>query len=223
MFGKIKSLWQRLDAYLRNAPLREAGELIPVNEDFWDDFDSRRDPWRTKAYWAVYRFFARAKIFHPRAIYYDIKYFAQRGRRGWADCDTWSLDYYLDGWLPDALRHLKKTKHGTPMGMFPTEPEYIDETGNPTEAAHEIAIARWDATMDKMIAAFEANRRIDDGLYEEELGPWPFRRPEGVSKEAWRKTKNDRLAAERLLQERDEKIFQEGMKLFVENYRSLWD
>jgi hypothetical protein len=42
------------------------------------------------------------------------KWFIKRGRRGWADCDASSLDCYLSGWLPAALRHLKKTRRGLP-------------------------------------------------------------------------------------------------------------
>ena len=63
--------------------------------------------------------------------------------------------------------------------------------------------------MGKMIAAFEANRRISDGLYEEELGPY--------------RTDDDRYKAADRLMERDRRIFEEGMALFVEHYRSLWD
>ena len=64
---------------------------------------------------------------------------------------------------------------------------------------------------------------MSDGLYEKELGEYPLRRPEGVTKEDWEKVRDDRMKASRLLEARDEAIFQEGMKLFVEHYRSLWD
>jgi hypothetical protein len=217
-------LLRRLNAFLRNTSLREDHQLITVDDDYMDRlFDDSKDPWYTRVYWVIYRFFRNTIIFHPTEMYSEVKWFIQRGKRGWADRDVWSLDYYLNGWMPEALRHLKKTKHGTPMSMFPSEPEYIKPCGNPTDAAHEIAIARWDATMDKMIAAFEASRRMDEGLYEDELGAYPLRRPKGVSKEDWKKVGDDRYKASRLLEERDQKIFEEGMKLFVEHYRSLWD
>lgn len=60
-------------------------------------------------------------IFHPWMIfneaYYQVKWFIQRGRRGYADCDVWSLDYYLAGWLPKALTHLQDNNISHPTGM----------------------------------------------------------------------------------------------------------
>jgi hypothetical protein len=217
----FKNWFRKASAFLRNRPLRDEGTLIPVDDDFWD----RNDTWYGNAYWATYRFFRNNKVFHPTEIYYEIKYFIQRGRRGWADCDTWSLDWYLcqPTMMSAALRHLKAHKYGTPISMFPTEPQYIKECGNPTDEAHDIALVRWDATMDQMIAAFDAAWRIQDGLYEEELGSYPMDRPKGVSKADWHKVGDDHNAASRLLEARDQKIFEEGMALFVSNFFSLWD
>jgi hypothetical protein len=48
-------------------------------------------------------------------------------------------------------------------------------------------------------------------------------RPSGVSIDAWEAVKKSRFAAIRLLTERDQKIFEEGMALFVTHYHSLWD
>lgn len=60
-------------------------------------------------------------ITHPWKIadesYYRTKWFIQRGWRGYADCDVWSLDGYLTGWMPKALRTLADSKIGHPMGM----------------------------------------------------------------------------------------------------------
>jgi hypothetical protein len=222
------NLFQKVDAFLRNRPLHKRDEehkAIPVDDDFWESLNPANNPWFTNTYWAVYRFFKNTKIFHPRDIYYDIKYFIQRGRRGWSDRDAWSIDWYLcePTMMPAFLHHLKAHKHGTPMSMFPDEPEYIKPDGNPTEAAHDIAIARWDATMDRMIAGWEAAWRILDGLYEKELGDYPMHRPKGVSKADWRKVGDDRYKATRLLEERDQKIFEEGMALFTKHLFSLWD
>lgn len=43
-----------------------------------------------------------------------IQWFIQRGRRGWADSDTWNLDSYLFGILAEALPHLAQNGHGHP-------------------------------------------------------------------------------------------------------------
>lgn len=52
----------------------------------------------------------------------EIKWFIQRGKRGYADCDVWSLDWYLLGWLPKAIRQLRDTTHSYPTsGITPRE------------------------------------------------------------------------------------------------------
>lgn len=220
----IKSLLGKVHAFLRNDPpyddyLRH-GNCVRYCPDLFDR--DAPDPWYSRAYWFL-RFYPKKLWDAPGDAYRHAKWFIQRGRRGWADCDTWSLDYYLNSWMPAALRHLKAHKHGTPMSVFPTGPEYTKDCGNPTEEAEAIAIARWDEIMDKMIAGFEASERINDSLYEKELGDYPMRRPDGLSRDAWEKVGNDRFAASRLLEERDEKIMEEGLALFAKHYHSLWD
>ncbi len=49
----------------------------------------------------------------------EVRYFIQRGKRGYSDRDVWSIDYYLAHWMPEALKQLERTKHGTPIGMTP--------------------------------------------------------------------------------------------------------
>jgi hypothetical protein len=221
----ISSFFRKVDAFLRNErPYDEWFDAGPNLRKFEPDlFDEERDPWYTTVYYAVYRFFKYSTFGSVRRMYREVKWFIQRGKRGWADCDTWSIDYYLNGWMPDALRYLKKNKCGIPMSVFPTGPEYTKDCGNPTEEASEIAARNWDEILDKMIGGFEASQRILDGLYEKELGEYPLSRPAGVSRDAWEKVKDDRFAASRLLQERDEKLFEEGMALFAKHYHSLWD
>ena len=50
-----------------------------------------------------------------------IKFFFQRGARGWADCDTWSMDDSLAPVIGQMLRHLAKYTNGYPeCKEFPT-------------------------------------------------------------------------------------------------------
>src|SRR5579863_6336610 len=168
MYPTLKALLRRVDFYLRNEPYRPVSDdfrLIPFEDIF--DKDPEKDPVRTRVYWAIRRFWINHWLVNPRDVYREIKFAYQRLTRGWDDRAVWSVDWWLDRMMPDVLRKLKKDKHGTPMSMFPTDAEYIREDGNPTETAHDIASARWDETLDKMIAAFEAHRRMDEGLYEE--------------------------------------------------------
>ena len=171
----------------------------------------------------------------PRTYYYYVKYKIQRANRGWADCDIWSLDNYLAEWLPDALKRLKKIKHGIPMAVFPEDPQYTDETGNATEAATEIASKNWDEILGKMISGFEAYNRTQDSpqSYENEIGefpdiPWRFE-PAGphssrlVHTPEEEASLDDWMAKERPLIERDQKIWEEGAGLFIKYFGSLWD
>jgi len=38
-------------------------------------------------------------------FYYEIKQFVQRGRRGWADSDVWSVDHYVASILIQMLKN----------------------------------------------------------------------------------------------------------------------
>ena len=75
------------------------------------------------------------------ALYGHMEAFIQRGYRGYADRDIWSLDYYLSGWMPAALERLRRTKHGTPIGMTPKG---------------------WDTRLTVMVEGFKAVREMDD-------------------------------------------------------------
>ena len=219
MLDQLKTLLRRADFYLRNKPYRSPSEdcvCRPIDELF----DRPPDPLRTRVYWFVRRW-AKNVWDAPSDAYRAAKYACQRVTRGWDDRAVWSIDWWLDERMPAMLRKLKEDKHGVPMEMFDGLP--VNDKGYHDDAEFAIAEGRWNAILDKMIAAFEASRRINHGLYEEELGEYPLRRPEGVSKEAWKKVRDDRFKASQLFQERDEKIFKEGMALFVEFYSNLWD
>lgn len=162
--------------------------------------------------------------FSPSTYYYWLKYKIQRAQRGWADCDVWSFDDYLASWMPDALEHLKKTTHGIPPQMFEAV-DGVDTDGNPSDTAMQRAEARWDATLDKMIAGFKAWQRIGDSLYEDELGPYPecpcakFL----CNCEPHNTIIRDRLKKTAVLEERDRQTFRAGMALFTDHFGSLWD
>jgi hypothetical protein len=82
---------------------------------------------------------------HPWKIveesYYRIKWFIQRGYRSYADCDVWSLDWYLAKWMPKALRVLRDNKIGHPAGM---------------------TMKGWRARLEKMADGFDAAFEIQD-------------------------------------------------------------
>ncbi len=125
----------------------------------------------------------------------QIKWFCQRGRRGWADCDWWNMDNYLIGIILPMLKELKKNGHGYPG---------IDEADTPE---------KWDAILDHMILGFEVGKRvIDDEYFLETNADILTRTPTSDEVKLWGEKA-----------EADQKIFDEGMKLFARWYLSLWD
>lgn len=62
----------------------------------------------------------------------------QRGKRGFADCDVWSLDNYLLSWLPDAIAQIRD---------YPGHPEGLSTD-------------EWQEILDKMIIGFDCGYRL---------------------------------------------------------------
>lgn len=61
-------------------------------------------------------------------IYDKIKWFIQRGKRGYSDYDTWSFDVYIVGVLAGGLKHLSKHAAGFPGNdEFPTWESWSDK------------------------------------------------------------------------------------------------
>ena len=178
------------------------------------------DPLRTRVYWAVRRFWTNHWLCNWDNVYREVKFAYQRVMRGWDDRAVWGVDYWLDDKMPAILRKLKEDKHGIPIDMFDGLP--MNDDGYYDKPEFAIAEARWDVIVDKMIAGFEASRRVKDGTYEE-LGEYPLYRPKGMPQDEWEKVGHEHFRKTQELQKRDEAIFKEGMKLFSEHYWSLWD
>jgi hypothetical protein len=165
----------------------------------------------------------------PQTYYYWLKYKIQRAQRGWADCDTWSLDNYLAEWLPAALRHLKEHQHGFPASMFDENDSNEENNYCASEEAYDRATAKWDSILQTMIEGFEAFNRtdglfVDACLYEYELGPYPLDPdwPNNINKPRSEEQKL-RYAHAQELEARDMQKFKDGMVLFTEYFQNLWD
>lgn len=79
---------------------------------------------------------------------YDIKYFIQRGKRGYSIRDTWSFDMYLADVIGSGLLHLAKNTHGWPDSKFKTFEE-------------------WQKELETIGNAFITYNKLDDMWYEE--------------------------------------------------------
>ena len=114
------------------------------------DFSLRRLKLWEKIYYPCYRFFNKITGF-PRKV----KWFIQRGRRGYADCDTWGMPDYLADIIPKMIKQLKKYQQGVPPEMFSNVDDRSDESW-------ERAGGKWDKILDEMIVAFSImNKELD--------------------------------------------------------------
>lgn len=129
--------------------------------------------------------------------YLGIKWFIQRGRRGFADCDAWSIDSYLNRWMPECVRRLKR-KIGVPIGvlcdLYPEKARsehFVEWTGEEMDAASKA----WNEIVEQIAQGFDAAKALDDEL------PMP-----------------DTPRHKELLAQKDR-----GFVLFAKHYESLWD
>lgn len=95
----------------------------------------------------------------PVEISRHLKWFVQRGYRGYSDRDNWSIDYYLNSWLPAALRNLKNS-HGYPVDMLPIQYQMSGED-IPKEIC-EAAHANWRNILENIAKGFEANKKLSE-------------------------------------------------------------
>ena len=82
------------------------------------------------------------RMFDIKYKYLNVKWFIQRGKRGYADCDVWDISSYLTSITLPMLKRFKEGGHGYP-GML----------------TYEI----WDKKLATMIEAWEEARLINDG------------------------------------------------------------
>jgi hypothetical protein len=73
--------------------------------------------------WRIYVNLTTSPASHYRAhIYWPVRQFYERGRRGWSVRDTWSMDGYLSSIIPPMVEHLRDNGHG-----WPGDPMTVDE------------------------------------------------------------------------------------------------
>lgn len=75
-------------------------------------------------------------------LYRNIKYFIQRGKRGYADCDVWDLDLYLAKVISGSVNRLKEIHHGGPYELF-------DESAEGRETW------KWEGVLDQIVEGFQ--------------------------------------------------------------------
>lgn len=142
-----------------------------------------------------------------RDIYLEIKWFIQRGTRGYSDRDTWSIDFWLSNIMPKILNDLKCSKFGIPLSTF-TDKARTDKTGNYTNQETIRAEIRWNTILNTIIKSFETSNKIINSelIY--------------ISSKNYNKNKYKKLKNVMTLKECKE--FEKGFKLFQEYFFDLW-
>jgi len=101
----------------------------------WFKGDSWKPISRDEVYEELLRYLMEGYfIFDIEMVLNKVKWFVQRGRRGWADCDLWNMDNHLGKVISEMLKELKRIQHGYPA--------YLEEE-------------EWDEILDSMIKGFE--------------------------------------------------------------------
>ena len=97
----------------------------------------------------------------------SIKYFIQRGRRGWSDQDAWGIDYWLVSGLIPMLERLKKKGIGVPSSMYRDDEDYGTDS-NFTEEADRLAQQRWNNVLNEILYGLKCAKKLQDMDYDYE-------------------------------------------------------
>lgn len=132
----------------------------------------------------------------------EIKWFFQRGFKGYCDRDVWNIDSWFERNIIPMLKELKETKHSYPMDM--TEKQ-------------------WEIELDNMIHCFE--EMTDDcsekNEYWEEYKKHLFsiKKKEDLDKELQEKW----LKREEEIEDYQVSMKNKALKMFSKHYYNLWD
>ncbi len=152
-------------------------------------------------YYRVYLFFYRnfwRLVRLPRNTRRAIVRFVQRGIRGWANEDTWGLNYYLADVISKSVYHLKKHNYGYP---------------------NELTEGKWIDILNEIRDTFDTAKRIADGtLYliedSKKRKEWQI----VLDKINIKYKNNDRCMTDNQIKE-----YKNGWKLFKKYFFNLWD
>jgi hypothetical protein len=123
-------------AKLDKALAEPVGRTYMNANDFFENLDERRAerearPWYVKAASKTHRElfgtygFVQQNL-HPRRVMNKGVWTWQRAHRGWADCDTWSVDTYVTKVVSEMLVYLADTTHSYPGSEEFNTPEKWD-------------------------------------------------------------------------------------------------
>lgn len=103
--------------------------------------------------------------FNPMTYIKGVKYFCQRGWRGYASCDHWDMDSYSEAILLGMLKDLRQCSHGFPANLV------LDSDDANSPDFRDNGLERWHKILDEIILGLESSielrqeNTIPDGVY----------------------------------------------------------
>lgn len=155
-------------------------------------------------YLYIYRFFLHIKEF-PRDLYYETKYFIQRGIRGYSDRDVWEFDYYLSDIIINGIIDLKKQIHGCPGDIVVKCKE--DHSSNLEKSTKE-----WKRILDAIDWTFYITKKIQNNEY--------ILIENYKERKKFEKKYKGKMY---IMNDKEVKKYKEGWKYFQKYYFNLWD
>ena len=146
----------------------------------------------------------------PKDTYRNIKWFIQRGKRGYADCDIWGFDDYLSEIIANGIKSLKNQVHGVPNDI-------IKKVGESHSSDLKKSIKEWKRILGEIQWMFETSKQISKSnliLVDNE------QQREKLENIYYTNKKNSDY---RVMTKNECKRYKNGWKLFKKYYFSLWD
>ena len=137
-------------------------ETFELTEDVFARWDKENEKWYNKYFVIPFNTF----IYDIGEFPSKVKWFYQRGSRGWSDRSAWSIDTWLVDNLIPMLERLKRDKHGIPASMF--RKKDLFEIGHSTDEADVLAEERWDDVLDEIIYGLKCAKKIHNSDYDYE-------------------------------------------------------
>jgi len=192
------------------------------------------DDWEEKhpilSFFQGFKYEVHRKSEIPEDFYYNIKYFIQRGKKGYCKRDVWRFDYYLSDIIVKGLTDLKEMVHAVPGGgMIGVQSICMDNE------EEQKALEHWKKEIDRIIWTFETTKK----LQEKNWIP-VFDEKDRIELKKYERRLNTRTKADddlfedldikdveprkyHLMTRLEMKRYNNGWKLFKKYYFDLWD
>jgi len=95
-------------------------------------------------------------------FFFNVKYFIQRGKRGYADCDLWGFDTYLARIIVDGITEIKKSKYGIPRIVFKNSDKGYKD-GSFDEKTMDFVDKRYKNILNEIIWTFKTYQECHQG------------------------------------------------------------